>query len=115
MSSLNAIELKNRPILLDKVVVLSSWNIESICRIGLPNPKRNRFSFFFRGGGGGFWILTFHGRIPKKHPKNVSLENSICKPSLISWVISVQCQCPMNLLPSRILMALNLCQGTESR
>ena len=88
MSSLNAIELQNRPILLDKVVVLSSWNIESICRIGLPNPKRNRF--FFLGGGGGFWILTFHGRVPKKHPKNISWEKSICKSSLISWVISVQ-------------------------
>ena len=91
MSSLNAIELQNRPILLDKVVVLSSWNIESVCRIGLPNPKRNRF--FCGGGGGGereFWILTFHGRVPKKHPKNISLEKSICKSSLISWVFSVQ-------------------------
>ena len=87
MSELNVIELYNRPILLDKVVVLSSWNIESICRIGLPNPKRNQF---FGGRGRGFWILTFHGRVPKKHPKNVSWEKSICKSSLISWVIGVQ-------------------------
>ena len=43
MSSLNTTELLNRPILLDKVVDLSSWKIESIFRIGLPNPKRNRF------------------------------------------------------------------------
>ena len=57
-------------------------------RIGLHIPKRNRFFFF--GGGGGFWILTFQGRVPKKHPKNVSWEKSICKSSLISWVISVQ-------------------------
>ena len=37
-----------------------------------------------------FTVLTFHGRVPKKHPKNVSWEKSICKSSLISWVISVQ-------------------------
>ena len=50
MSSLNAIELLNRPILLDKVVDPSSWKIESIFQIGLLNSKRNRF--FFGGGRG---------------------------------------------------------------
>ena len=59
------------PILIDKVVDLSSRKIESISRIGLPSPKGNQLSFFFRGGGG-FWILTFLGRVPKKRPKNVS-------------------------------------------
>ena len=34
---------------MDKVADLSSRKIESISRIGLPNPKRNRF--FFGGGG----------------------------------------------------------------
>ena len=37
--------------MLHKVVDLSSWKIESIFRIGLPNPKRNQF--FLEGGGGG--------------------------------------------------------------
>ena len=49
MPSLNAIELQNRPILLDKVVDLSSWKIEIIFRIGLSNPKRNRFFFWGEG------------------------------------------------------------------
>ena len=56
---------------MDRVVDLSSRKIESISRIGLPSPKRNQF---FLGGGLGFWILTFLGRVPKKHPKNVSRE-----------------------------------------
>ena len=50
MSSFERDRSLNRPILLDKVVDLSSWKIESIFQIGLPNPKRNRF--FFWGGGG---------------------------------------------------------------
>ena len=64
---------------------LSSRKIESISRIGLPNPKRTQFFF-----GGGICILTFlgmeqgGGEVPKKRPKNVSREKSICKSSLIS-------------------------------
>ena len=50
MSSLNAIELLNKFILLDKVVDLSSW---SIFQIGLSNLIRNRF-FFWGGGEGDF-------------------------------------------------------------
>ena len=69
---------------MDRVVDLSSRKIESISRIGLPSPKRNHFFFGGGGGGLGFWILTFLGRVPKKHPKNVSREKSICKSSLIS-------------------------------
>ena len=68
---------------MDKVVDLSSRKIESKSRIGLPNPKRNRF--FLGGGGGEFWILTLLGRVPKKRPKNVSREKLICESSLISW------------------------------
>ena len=70
---------------MDKVVDLSSRKIESISRIGLPSPKRNQL--FFGGGvleGLRFWILTFLCRAPKKHPKEVSGEKSICKSSLIS-------------------------------
>ena len=56
MSSLEWDKSLNRTILLDKVVDLSSWKIESIFQIGLSNSKRNHFFFFFGGGGGGFWI-----------------------------------------------------------
>ena len=49
MSSLNAKGLQNRHILVDKVVDQSARKIESMSRIGLLNPKRNRF--FFGGGG----------------------------------------------------------------
>ena len=45
------------PILVVKVVDLSSQKIESISRIGLSSPKRNRFMFLFfwgEGGGGDF-------------------------------------------------------------
>ena len=66
---------------------LSSWKIESIFQIGLSNPKRNHFFFFFLGGGGGDLDT---GRVPKKLPKNVYREKSICESSLISWVIIVQ-------------------------
>ena len=58
------------PMLLAKVLDLSSWKIEIIFQIGLPNPKE--IDFF--SGGKGFWILTFDGRVPKKHPKKVSWE-----------------------------------------
>ena len=99
---------------MDRVVDLSSRKIESISRIGLPSPKRNQFSFFLGGGGGGwgvgFWILTFLGRVPKKHPKNVSRE----KIDLQVFPHFLSNQCPMNLLASCILMVLNLPQGKPS-
>ena len=50
MSPLNTTGLQNRPILVDRVVDLSSRKIESISRIGLPSPKRDQF---FLGGGVG--------------------------------------------------------------
>ena len=96
---------------MDRVVDLSSRKIESISRIGLPSPKRNQF---FLGGGGrglGFWILTFLGRVPKKHPKNVSRE----KIDLQVFPHFLSNQCSMNLLASCILlMVLNLPQGKTS-
>ena len=96
---------------MDKVVDLSSRKIESISRIGLPGPKRNHFVLFFFGGGGlGFWILTFLGRVPKKRPKNVSRE----KIDLQVFPHFLNNQCPMNLLASCILMVLNLPQGKAS-
>ena len=49
MSSLNATGPQNRPTLVNKVVDLSSWKIESISRIGLPNPTKMDF-----WGGWGF-------------------------------------------------------------
>ena len=85
-----------------RVVDLSSRKIESISRIGLPSPKK--IKLFFLGGGLGFWILTFPGRVPKKHPKNVSRE----KIDLQVFPHFLSNQCPMNLLASSILMALNL-------
>ena len=93
---------------MDRVVDLSSPKIESISRIGLPSPKRNQT--FFLGGGVEFWILTFLGRVPKKHPKNVSGE----KIDLQVFPHFLINQCPMNLLASCILMALNPPQGKTS-
>ena len=87
------------------VVDLSSRMIESISRIRLPSPKRNQF--FLGGGGGGFSILTFLGRVPKKHSNNVSRE----KIDLQLFPHFLSNQCPMNLLASCILMVLNLPQG----
>ena len=84
---------------------LSSWNIGHIFRIGLPSPKRNRF--FWEGGGGGFWILTFLGRVPKKRAKHVSRE----KIDLEVFPHFLGNQCRINLSASRILMALNLSEG----
>ena len=55
----------------------------------------------------GFWILTFLGRVPKKHPKNFSRE----KFDLQVFPHFLSNQCPMNLLPSCILMVRNLTQG----
>ena len=90
---------------MDKVVDLSSSKIESIFRIGLPNPKINRF--FWRGA---FWILTFLGRVPKKRPKNVSGE----KINFQVFPHFLGNQCPMNFSASLILMVLNLSQGKIS-
>ena len=44
---------------MDNVVDLSSQKIESISRIGLPNPKRNRFCFF--GARGLVHVPNFGG------------------------------------------------------
>ena len=75
MSSLNGINLQIGP---------SCWTRSWICHLGRSKAYFNQF--FSLGGGGGFWILTSLGRVPKKRPKNVSREKSICKSSLISWV-----------------------------
>ena len=58
---------------MDKVGDLPSRKIENISRIGLPSSKRNHF---LGGGAGGFSILTFLGRVPKRRPKNVSQEKN---------------------------------------
>ena len=92
---------KNRPILLD----LSSWKIESIFRIGLPNLKRNRF---FLGG-----ILDTD--VSQQGPKETSKERFLGKIDLQAFPQFLGNKCPMNLSASRILMVLNLFQGTESR
>ena len=92
---------------MDRVVDLSSRKIESISRIGLLSTKRNLIFFW---GGLGFWILTFLGRVPKKHPKNVSQE----KVDLQVFPHFLSNQCPVNLLASCILMVLNLPQGKTS-
>ena len=100
MSSMNAIELY--PV---GSVILED---QSIFQIGLPNSKRNRF-FFLGGGGRGFWILTFHGRVQKNIQRTFLGKNRFeVFPHFLGN------QCPMNLSASHILMVLNLCQGTES-
>ena len=99
----------------DSKIGPSSWTRSWIChlgrsksRIGLPSPKRNQF--FSLGGGLGFWILTFLGRVPKKRPKKVSGE----KIDLQVFPHFSSNQCPMNRSASCILMVLNLPQGKTS-
>ena len=89
---------------MDRVVDLSSRKIESISRIGLAQSEKK--SIFW----GGCWILTFLGRVPKKHPKNVSRE----KIDLQVFPHFLSNQCLMNLLASCVLMVLNLPQGKTS-
>ena len=88
---------------------LSSRKIESISRIGLPNPKSNRF-FFFGGGGGEISDTDVSRKIPKKRSKKVSREEI----DLQVFPHFVGNQCPMNLSASLILMVLNLSQGKTS-
>ena len=73
---------------MDRVVDLSSRKIESIFRIGLPSPKRNHFSFFFWGGGFGYWRFSVGSQ--RNIQRTFLGKKSICKSSLISWVINVQ-------------------------
>ena len=69
MSPLNTTGLYNRPILVDRVVDLSSRKIESISRIGLTSPNRNQI---FWGGGGRVGILDTD--VSRYGPKETSKE-----------------------------------------
>ena len=59
---------------MDRVVDLSSRKDRKHISNRLAQSEKKSIFFFFWGGGLGFWMLTFLGKVPKKHPKNVSWE-----------------------------------------
>ena len=73
-------------------------------------PTQSEKKSIFLGGKG---ILDTD--VSRWGPKETSKESFLGKIDLQVFLNFLGNQCPMNLLASRILMVLNLCQGTESR